>query len=379
MGYSLTTIWYERQRFLPAILAVAFAAVLVAVQAGLVLGLLSMMSLPVDKALADVWVGYPGVRSVDLGRAIPERWVVRVAANPEVEQAESAVLGFSLWTRPGSTGGGETVSEVCTVVGTRLEPGSLAAVEAVRANPDLLARLSEPGAVAVDESELGRLGIQKIGDDADVFGVRVRVVGLVKGYKSLGGPYMFCSIDTARATLKDQPDQVTYFVARTRTPADAERVVRRMEGFPQLTALTAGDFSTRSRMHWLFTTKAGVAVGFTALLGLLVGAVVTSQTLYAATAASQREFATLRAMGIPKWRLKMSVLVQSFWVGLFGIALAVPITFLLAEGANAMGTSVRLHPLILAVAALVTMGMAVGSGLAALRSFQGVDPAHNIR
>ena len=71
-------------------------------------------------------------------------------------------------------------------------------------------------------------------------------------------------------------------------------------------------------MHWLITTKAGIAVGFTALLGLLVGAVVTSQTLYAATAASQREFATLRAMGIPKWRLKLNVLVQSFWVGLFG-------------------------------------------------------------
>ena len=31
MSYSLTTIWYERQRFLPAILAVAFSAVLVAV------------------------------------------------------------------------------------------------------------------------------------------------------------------------------------------------------------------------------------------------------------------------------------------------------------------------------------------------------------
>ena len=143
MSYSLTTIWYERQRFLPAILAVAFSAVLVAVQSGLVLGLLSMMSLPVDKATADVWVGYPGVRSVDLGRPIPERWVVRVAAQPEVERAEPAVLGFSLWTRPGPSPN-STISEVCTVVGTRLDPNSLAAVEGVRVDQDLLARLSEP-------------------------------------------------------------------------------------------------------------------------------------------------------------------------------------------------------------------------------------------
>ena len=378
MSYSLTTIWYERQRFLPAILAVAFSAVLVAVQSGIVLGLLSMMSVPVDKSTADVWVGYPGVRSVDLGRPIPERWVVRVASQPEVERAEPVVIGFSLWTRPGPSPN-STISEVCTVVGTRLDPDSLAAVEAVRIDKDLLARLSEYGAVAVDESELSRLGINKIGEDADVLGVRVRVVGLVHGYKSLGGPYVFCSLDTARALMRYQSDEVTYLVAKTSNPADAERVARRMAGYTQLTAFTSDEFSARSRMHWLITTKAGIAVGFTALLGLLVGAVVTSQTLYAATAASQREFATLRAMGIPKWRLKMNVLVQSFWVGLFGIIVAVPVTLLLAEGANSMGTSVRLHPVILLIAVAVTMSMAIGSGLAALRSFQNVDPAHNIR
>ncbi|MGL4420489.1 MAG: ABC transporter permease, partial [Gemmataceae bacterium] len=142
---------------------------------------------------------------------------------------------------------------------------------------------------------------------------------------------------------------------------------------------TADDFSHRSRIHWLTTTKAGITVGFTGLLGLLVGAVVTSQTLYAATAASQREFATLRAMGIPRWRLQLTVLTQSFWVGLFGIAIAAPITFLLAEGANQLGTQVRLHPIVLGSSAAVTMVMAMVAGLAALRSFQHVDPAHNIR
>ena len=378
MSYSLTTIWYERQRFLPAILAVAFSAVLVAVQAGLVLGLLSMMSIPVDKATADVWVGYPGIRSVDLGRPIPERWLVRVAGNPEVERVEPAILAFSLWTRPGQTPS-DSISEVCTIVGTRLDPQSLAASEAIRSNADLLSQLSEFGAVAVDESELGRLGISGVGDFAEVYGVRVRVIGLVKGYKSLGGPYVFCSLETARALLHYQPNEVTYLVAKTHTPEDADKVVGRMTEFPRLAAFTADAFSTQSRLHWLITTKAGITVGFTALLGLLVGAVVTSQTLYAATAASQREFATLRAMGIPRWRLKISVLVQSWWVGLFGISLAAPIAFLLAEGANLIGTSVRLHPLILALAAAVTMSMALGSGLAALRSFQKVDPAHNIR
>jgi putative ABC transport system permease protein len=378
MSYSLTTIWYERQRFLPAILAVAFSAVLVAVQAGLVIGLLSMMSLPVDKSTADVWVGYPGVRSVDLGQPLPEYWLGRVAAQPEVVRCEPGMIGFSMWGRVGADRVPST-PEACTIVGSRLDRDSLGAVEVLRNDPDLLAKLSEPFAVAVDESELGRLNIAKVGDEAEILGKHVKVVGLVRGYKSLGGPYVFCSIETARVLLKYFPGQVTYLLARCRSPEEAAGVCRRLNQYPQMSAFPAGEFSMRSRMHWLTTTKAGIAVGFTALLGLLVGAVVTSQTLYAATAASKREYSTLRAMGIPRWRLQLSVLAQSFWVGLFGILIAAPVTVVLAEGANRIGTQVRLHPLVLLTAATITMVMAVGSGLAALRSFQSVDPAHNIR
>jgi putative ABC transport system permease protein len=84
-------------------------------------------------------------------------------------------------------------------------------------------------------------------------------------------------------------------------------------------------------------------------------------------------------MGIPRWRLKMAVLGQSFWVGLLGIVVAVPFTLLLAGWANRLGTRVVMHPAVVATAIGITMLMAIGSGLAALRSFQGVDPAHNIR
>jgi putative ABC transport system permease protein len=378
VSYSLTTIWHERQRFVPAVLAVAFSALLVVVQSGLMLGLLSMMSLPVDKSTGDVWVGYPGTRSVDLGRPIPERWLVRLSANPEILQAEPVVIGFSLWTLY-THGSSETKSEVVTIVGTRMHTDSVGAVEALRTNPELLSRLSEPQTVAVDETEVGRLGIRGADEYAEILGIRVRVVGLVKGYKSLGGPYVFCGVDTAKLLLKYQPDEVTYLVGKCPTASAAEAVAKRMGGYPQLSAFTAADLSAKSRLHWLITTKAGIAIGFTALLGLLVGGVVTSQTLYSATAASQREFATLRAMGIPRWRLQLSVISQSFWVGLFGILVALPFTLILSETATRLGTNVRLHPIIVVTAIVVVMTMAVGSGLAALRSFQNVDPAHNIR
>jgi putative ABC transport system permease protein len=205
------------------------------------------------------------------------------------------------------------------------------------------------------------------------------VVGFTKGYRSLGGPYVFCSIETARVMLKHLNHESTYILARCESPQKAKEVVAHLGRYDQMSSFTAEEFSFRSRMHWLLTTKAGIAVGFTAILGLFVGAVVTSQTLYAAVAASQREFATLRAMGIPAWRLRLTVIAQSLWVGVFGLIVAAPVTKLTSAAANMIGTQVSLHPGVVVTAAVVTLLMALLSGLAALRSFQNVDPAHNIR
>ena len=62
MSYSLTTLWYERQRYLPGVLAVGFSALLIALQCGLLLGLFSITSIPIDHTRADVWIGSPAVK-----------------------------------------------------------------------------------------------------------------------------------------------------------------------------------------------------------------------------------------------------------------------------------------------------------------------------
>jgi putative ABC transport system permease protein len=371
MSYSLTTLWHERQRYLPGVLAVAFSAVLIALQGGLLLGLFSITSIPIDHAQADVWVGNPDVLSVDLGRPIPESWLTRVAAQPEVTQSEIYLQGFSYWSKP--SGG----TELCCVIGTRLRPGALGVLREL--TPELRARLSEPGACVVDESELERLGINGIGDIAEVSGRRVRIVGLVHGFKSLAGPYVFCSVGTARPLLRLPADQATYLLARCRQPADAPAVVDRLRRYAHLTAFTSADFSLRSRLHWLTKTRAGIALGCAAVLGFLVGAVVTSQTLYAATAASLREYAVLNALGIPRWRMAAAVLAQSFWVGLAGVGLALPATAGLAGLAGGLGARVLLPSWLWGLAVAVTLVMALLSGLAALRSLRLVEPATLLR
>ncbi len=373
MSYSLTTLWHEKNRFLPGILAVAFSALLIALQCGLLLGLFSITSIPIDRTRADVWVSAPEVLSVDLGRPIDEgSTFATVAAQPEVARTEIYMQGFAYWTKP--NGG----NELCMVIGSRLGDDYLGNGDML--TPELRSRLTEHGAIVVDESELGRLGISGVGDYAEITGHRVRVVGVTHGIKSLAGPYVFCSLYTARDFLRlSGTDTTTYILVRCHDPAQAPELVRRLRESERITAFTAAEFSLRSRMHWLTKTKAGIALGYAAALGLLVGAVVTSQTLYAAVAAQLREYAVLRALGIPRWRMGLTVLAQSFWVGLIGVCLALPAAFALAEVADQLGVRVMLPAELLGAAIGITMLMAMLSGLAALRSLRLVEPAMLLR
>ena len=371
MSYSLTTLWYERSRYLPGVLAVAFSALLIALQCGLLLGLFSITSLPIDHTSADVWVGAPHVLSVDLGRPIREDYFARAAVLPEVERTEAYEQGFAYWSKP--DGG----TELCMVIGSGLEPDSLGKVAEL--TPDLCEKLTEDEAIVIDESDMSRLGIKAIGDTAEISSRRVRVVGLTKGLKSLAGPYVFCKRSTAHERLHMLPGQCTYILVKCHKPSDAPRVVEELKKYDNMSAFTSEDFSFRSRMHWLLKTKAGIALGYAAALGLMVGAVVTYQTLSAATKASLREYAVLRALGIPRWRMGLMVVSQSFWVGVIGIALALPAVFALAVVADNLGVRVMLPVKLLLAAASVTMFMAILSGLLALRTLRHVEPATLLR
>jgi putative ABC transport system permease protein len=371
MSYALQTLWYERQRFLPGVLAVAFSALLIALQCGLLLGLFSITSLPIDEARADVWVGYPGLQSVDLGQPIPAEWMSYLSM-PEVTQIEVMSTGFAYWQRP--TGG----RELCLIIGTRLERDALGAAR--KLTPGDRKLLMEEGAIIIDDSEFDRLGIRKVGDTAEVNGERVMVRGTVRGYRSLAGPFIFCSLYTARKLLHTSEDQATFLLAKCRRPEEASEVVERLRAYPKkISPFTAAEFSLHSRWHWLTKTKAGIALGLAAALGLLVGAVVTSQTLYAATVASLREYAVLRALGIPRWRMAAMVVAQAFWVGAAGVCLALPVVFGLAQLGNEVGAKVLLPWQLLGGTVVVTMTMAMLSGLAALRSLRLIEPVNLLR
>ncbi len=378
MAYAFRTLIHERARYLPGVLAVAFSAVLMALQVGLMLGLFEISSIPVDHAVAntasDVWITSTGTQSVDLGRPIPISHMGRLTQKPGMSMPEQVIAQFANFQKnDGST-------ELCFLLGTSFSDTAGAASDVL--TPELRAKLSEPLTFAMDESDLKRMKLTGVGDRAKINNKEVTLIGTVTGVRSVAAPWAFCSVTTARELLGPllPPDHCTYLLARCESPERAKQVVAELRAeYPEMNAFTSPEFSLSSRWYWLTKTKAGLAIGYAAMLGLLVGAVVTMQTLYGATMASAREYATLLALGIPRWRIGVTVMQQSAWIGLFGVLLAFPVVHALAWLAELAGTRVILRWEVLLGAAVITLVTSVLAGLFALRGVKQIEPMSLLR
>ncbi|NID17168.1 ABC transporter permease [Luteibacter yeojuensis] len=370
------TLLHEWRRFLPAIVAVGFAGLLQLLQAALVLGIFGTAAVAVTGSSADIWVGYPGTQSVNLGRAIDPNIEARLWMDTAVARVEPFFSLDGDWRGSARDG-----SESVFVSGIDTRPDGLMFAHVLP--PGLRARLDEPDAVIVDRADIDKLGVA-VGGTAAINGHTVRVVGVSSGLRALGGVNVVSSLATARQLDADPEDggRPTYFVAGLRDPADAGAVARRLDtdaAFGRYEAWTASAFARRSALYWLFDTGAGAGVLFLAATVFLAGAIITSQTLVAAIGGSVREYATLNALGIGASALRRIVLEQAFWVGALGMLGAGALGSALLGLARTLDVPVTLDLPTAVACAVLVMVLAAASGLAAIRVLRQADPVSLLR
>src|SRR3984893_1998865 len=145
-------------------------------------------------------------------------------------------------------------------------------------------------------------------------------------------PYVFTSLDQARAYVGIPPNKATYFLVRLAPNADVESVRSRLrEILSEAEVLTPGEFRSRSRSFWLFGTGAGAALFAGALLGMIVGTVIVAQTLYSSTKDHINEFATLRAIGSSGTYIHKVIVFQALLSAVIGFGIASGVGFLIVK------------------------------------------------
>lgn len=368
---ALKSLIYEWRRFAPAMVAVAFSGLLVLLQAGVILGIFSLASQYVTRSGADLWIGYPGVQSLDLGRPLSGPAEAYAWMNPHVRRLEPFLWGSGEW-RTRSQGMVNVY-----IVGIDPRPDGLALSDAL--TPDQRVALAEPDAALVDQADLHKLQTA-VGQTAEVNGRLLRVVGVTHGLRALGGVNVIASLATTRRLdpAAGPQGRVAYLLAKLDNAAAADQVAAALNakgagrGFE---ALTSSGFARRTTLYWLAESGAGVAFVFGSVVAILVAGVITSQTLSAAVAGSIREYAALRALGFSMRALRRIVVAQSAWVGGAGLAVGGVLTLLLTLAARLGAIPIVLTPIMVAVAAALVMFTALGSGALALRRVAKADPA----
>lgn len=370
------TLFYEWRKFLPAALAVAFSGLLLLMQAALMFGIFDSASVYVNKSAADLWAGYPGTQTIELGRPIPPDTEIALRMDADVIRVEPFHWIDGDWRGPASHG-----SVSVFISGIDPAPNGLMFARAIP--PAMRAMLYEPDGVIVDAADLPKLGLA-IGDSASLNGHRVKIVADSNGLRALGGVNIVTSIATARHLNTDasSADRVAYYVARLRPGANADTVRDRIEkAWPQrrFKVWTKDEFAHTAATYWMFETGAGLGFVFFTFIVFLVGTVITSQTLMAAVASHVREYAMLNALGAGHGALRRVVLEQALIVGGFGIVAGAIVCALLMLLARSQNVPVSFDASAAIGCGVLVLVIALVSGAMAVRAIANLEPANLLR
>lgn len=360
-------LMYSKPRCLSAATGIMVAFFLCAAQIGLLVGWCNTTSAIIRHADADVWVMAKETCAFDYGTAIPQNRVYQVRSVPGVAWAEGMLMTWVYWQLPdGRNTEVELIGLDEDLVGGPWEM-SQGRVDVVH----------EPHTVIVDELYLDALGIERVGDEVEMVGSRATVRAISRGIRTFSAaPYVFTSLDRSRVYDKNYgSDEITYVLARCAAGATAEQVRDAIaRDLPSIEALTRDEFALRTVKHWMLETGIGITVVITAVLGLVIGAVVISQTLYAITKDHLSDYAILRAIGFPTWKLLAVVLIQAVLLGLIGIVLGSALFVYAAHSTAKSPVPIETTAVIYLGIVALSLVSCLGASLVSMRSVLKIDP-----
>jgi putative ABC transport system permease protein len=365
---AFRNLFHDRVRLAVTLVGILFSIVLVAVQLGLYLGARNLIISMIERADGDLWIMAYGTKNFEEAQFISAREKFAALSTPGVAKATPLIATFTEWRKP--TGG----STIVVLIGSDHEDGGLIPWNVIEGD---LSSLGARDAVIVEKSYFKDLGLTGVGDVAQIGASRVRVSGLTEGIRSFTvTPYVFTTLNRARALLDLPSDKLTYVLVKLQPGADL-KVVRELirKNTPDSEVLTKAQFRNRCLNYWLFATGAGIALIGGAILGLIVGTVIVAQTLYSSTKDHLNEFATLRALGSSSGYIHRVILFQAALSAVLGYALGMAIALVVVHFSEATALPIIMTPGLAALLLGLTVVMCAISAISAIGKVMRIDPA----
>ena len=309
----------NRVKYLGIVFGVVFAALLIAQQASIFCGLMSLTINQIrDVEGPGIWVMDKGVQYVDDIKPLADTELFRVKGVPGVEWAVRFYKGIARARLE------EGTYEQMILLG--LDDATL-----VGAPRQLLmgsiADLRKPDAVIIDDAGYRRIWPDepfRIGRTFEMNDRRAVVVGLVKAGRTFTSfPIVYTRYSQAVLFAPPERRVLSFVLAEAAPGVTPEEVCRRIVERTGLQAVTRTQFLWKTIIYYMRKTGIPINFGITVLLGFFVGTAIAGQTFYLFTVENIRQYGALKAMGASNWTILTMVLAQGLQVGLVGYGLGV--------------------------------------------------------
>jgi putative ABC transport system permease protein len=380
MSLALATLLYEWRRYTAAMVALAFSGLLILAQVGMFTGIVKGVTATIDRSRADIIIMPPKLESLmNSGPAdLPARLQPQIYQHPDVVEVADWDINGGRWVNQPKDGK-KAVTTYVDVYMVDTRPGAVTLP--VDYTEETRRALQEPYAVAIDKTQLDRLGV-KLGDSASLNGKTVHIRTVLEGYPNLNNAAVVVSRDTLRLLgLQSKNGKTGPLMVRVNDPTQGVRVRDELNAMSNKAyrAWTRQELAKANEGALMTEQIIGVFLSFSIVLAFGIGVGITSMTLRGAILSSIKEFASLRALGVSMGSLRVIIMELSFWVGIAGLFATALFTFgvymLAQSGGVPMG-----FPLTWQIGvAILLLVIAGASGLFSLGVLKKSQPADLLR
>lgn len=362
----------NRAKYLGIVFGVVFAALLIAQQASIFCGLMSLTVSQIrDVQGPSIWVMDENVQFVDDIKPLSDTELFRVKGVPGVDWAVRFYKGIARARLEEGTYEQMILLGLddATLVGA---PGGVFMGS--------IADLRKPDAVIIDDAGYKRIWPGepfRLGRVFEMNDHRAVVVGITKASRTFQSfPILYTRYSQAVTFAPPERKVLSFVLANPKPGLAAEEVCRRIEAQTGLQAVTRDQFLRKTIVYYLRKTGIPINFGITVLLGFLVGTAIAGQTFYLFTVENIRQFGALKAMGTSNWMILLMVLSQALHVGLVGYGVGVGLAALFGWWSRSMTRLSFFMPWqVLAMTAAAVFVIVLAASVLSIRKVLVLDPA----
>lgn len=325
----------DRLKYIGLIAGMAFAAMMIAQQASIFIGLAEQTTTFIrDRQNVDLWVMDNQIKFSEDRQPMRDTLLQRVRG---VDGVEWAVPLYKDWLKVRLPDGTRTQA---IVVG--LDDATLIGAPD-KMSPETLLKLRQDPGIIVDKRDMPtKLRLARAGDAPITIGTNISIndndaliVDSFAGSTSFfWDPIIYTTYSRATKFAPKERNLMSFVMVRAKAGEDLSTLASRIETATGYKALTRDQFESTTRTYILQSTGILVNFGLAVALGFIVGMISTGQTFFNFTLDNLRYFASLKAMGAANRTLISMVLTQVVAVVVLSFGIGVGI-------AAAMGAAIR--------------------------------------